>query len=86
MTVLKMVADVEVAQVGLKEELGSMLDMRNQSVREVQEAEALLARITARVQKRKATLAKYEAAVLELRTKIHLLGMDRDFGKDFMGL
>jgi chromosome segregation ATPase len=76
----------EEAYQDLKEELASELDLRDHYVCEIQEAEALLAHITARVQKRKATLAKYEARILELRTKAHLLGIDRDFGKTLMGV
>ena len=63
--------------VTVKEELGHTLDLRDYYVREVQEAEAELAHITARVQKRKASLAKYEARILDLRIKAHLLGIDR---------
>jgi chromosome segregation ATPase len=69
----------------LKEDIGHALDMRDHYIREIQEAEAMLAHITARVQKRKTTLAEYEARILELRTKAHLLGIDRDLGKTLMG-
>jgi chromosome segregation ATPase len=76
----------EAAYQDLREDLASALDLRNYHIREIQEAEAALAHITARVQKRKATLAKYEASILELRTKAHLLGVDRDLGRILMGI
>lgn len=76
----------EIVYQDLREEIAGALDLRNYYVREIHEAEALLAHITARVQKRKATLAEYEAQLLELRTKAHLLGIDRDFGKVLMGV
>ena len=77
--------DAEVAHEEFREDLASALDLRNHYIREIQEAEAELAHITARVQKRRATLAKYEADILALRTKAHLLGIDRDLGKILMG-
>ena len=76
MTVLKLLpVDADLTGSELKDEIGSMLDLRDYYVREVQEAEDLLAHITARVQKRKATLAKYEARIMELRIKAHMLGV-----------
>jgi hypothetical protein len=76
MTVLKLLpVDADIAGSELSDEIGSLLDLRDHYVREVQEAEALLARITARVQKRKTTLAKYEARLLELRIRAHMLGV-----------
>src|SRR4029077_6532802 len=71
----------EVAYQNLREDLASALDLRNYYIREIQEAEATLAHITARVQKRRATLVKFEVSILELRTKAHVLGIDRDLGK-----
>ena len=76
MTVLKMMpVDAEVVAAGLKDEIDAALDRRDYCVREIQEAEELLAHVTARVQKRKASLAKYEARILELRIKAHMLGV-----------
>jgi hypothetical protein len=71
--------------VALKEDLQEALYYRDYYTREVREAEALLAHVTARVQKRKDTAAKYDARILELRTQAHLLGLDRSFGEDLMG-
>ena len=76
MTVLKLLpVDADLTGSELKDEIGSMLDLRDHYVCEVQEAEELLARITARVQKRKTTLVKYETRLLELRIKAHMLGV-----------
>ena len=69
----------------LRDKLGDALHMREYYVREAREAEAELAHITARVQKRKDTVAKYDASILEMRIKAHMAGMDRSFGKDLMG-
>ena len=84
MTVLKMLPAVDAPSSGLKDALGAALDLRDHYIHEVQEAEALLAQVAARVQKRKVSLAKYETQVLELRTQAHLLGVDRAFGKILM--
>ena len=78
--------DGDMAYAELKMHLEDTLGSRNYFVREVQEAEALLARVTARVSKRKATLAEIEARLLDLRTQAHMLGVDGSLGKDLMGL
>ena len=49
MTVLKMLPAVDAPSSGLKDALGAALDLRDHYIHEVQEAEALLAQVAARV-------------------------------------
>ena len=78
--------DVDVLpQRDLRDELNEALSMKRYWAREVENAEAKVAHLTARVQKRKATVAKYDALIMELRIKAHMAGVDGAFGKDLMG-
>ena len=75
---------IDMPMSSLRDELGEALYFRDYYTRELREAEALLAHVTARVQKRKAKVEELEASIVEMRVKAHMAGMDRSFGKDLM--